>query len=238
MHLLGDAEALRQSVNELGFVYFADLVDLDLIARMRRYVRKECVEYGWVKKGKGNPPRLLAKEGVRLAGRGWDDPNWTEFQRKIIEHPDFTAIISHERLTHAVELVAGQEMTLATAHHCRLKLPNSPEHTSRPHQDSFYLTDSPHMWIVWIPLIDIPLEVGPLACIPGSHAHDWEHIDAMTGIEVPPDVTWATGVLWPGDVVMFSVRTVHCAWSNMSGKQVRASLDIRNEPKNSKPDDV
>ena len=232
--LLQDPDALRKRANELGFLFFSDLADLDLVAKVRTYVRNQSVGYGWVKKGKGNPPRLLAKKGARLTGRGWDDPNWTEFQLNIVNHPDFWTLISNERLLSALDLVAGQPMAPATAHHCWLKLPGSPEHTTRPHQDTFYLPDCPLMWTVWIPLTDTPLDVGPLGVIPGSHSRDWEHIDAMTGIDVPKDVAWVTGEAKPGDIVMFGARTVHCAWSNMSSKLVRLSLDVRYEPKDLK----
>ena len=52
----------------------------------------------------------------------------------------------------------------------------------------------------------------------------------MTGIKVPKDVTFATGDVLPGDLVAFDAGTIHCAWSNVSPKYVRLSLDCRYEP--------
>jgi ectoine hydroxylase-related dioxygenase (phytanoyl-CoA dioxygenase family) len=86
------------------------------------------------------------------------------------------------------------------------------------------------MWSVWIPLVDTPLEVGPLAVVPGSHNKVWRHRDHLHGIDVPRDVVWATGPVHPGDIVVYGAATVHCAWSNVSKSNVRVALDVRYEP--------
>ena len=86
------------------------------------------------------------------------------------------------------------------------------------------------MWSVWYPLVDTPLEVGPLAVVPGSHKKKWPHVDRWTGINVPRNVTWATRDVRPGDMVAYDASTVHCAWSNVSPNSVRLALDVRYEP--------
>jgi hypothetical protein len=53
----------------------------------------------------------------------------------------------------------------------------------------------------------------------------------LTGIVVPPDVTWASRPVRPGDVVIFDALTVHAAWSNISPSSVRVSFDIRYVPR-------
>ena len=230
-HLLEGSESLREQAVQQGYVYFKGLVPDSAVRTVRAFVRERCAEFGWVKPNKKNPPTMLAQRGAKLTGRGWDDPTWVQFQLEVINHPEFRALALHENLTSALDTVCGEPMVLATAHHCWLKLPGSPEHTTRPHQDTFYLPDCPRMWTVWIPLIDTPLDVGPLGVIPRSHVEgDWHHIDAMTGIDVAKDVGWVTGFVNPGDIVMFGASTVHCAWSNVSPTETRLSLDVRYEP--------
>jgi ectoine hydroxylase-related dioxygenase (phytanoyl-CoA dioxygenase family) len=91
------------------------------------------------------------------------------------------------------------------------------------------------MWTVWIPLSATPMEVGPLAVIPGSHrSTTLPQKDALAGIDVPHDICWATQEVSPGDVVFFSAATIHCAWSNMSPTAVRLSLDVRYEPRSTR----
>ena len=178
----------------------------------------------------GNPPRVLARPGARMTGRGWDDPDWIELQRAVNTSDDFHNLARFDGLMAALQAVAGEPMAVATSNHCWLKLPGSPEHTTRPHQDTFYLPDCPRMWTVWVPLSDTPLPVGPLGGVAGSHRQRWAHIDAGTGIDMPRDVRWHTGHARPGAALLFNAATVHCAWSNMSPDLARLSLDIRYEP--------
>ena len=48
---------------------------------------------------------------------------------------------------------------------------------------------------------------------------------------VEPKVKWATNDAEAGDVVFFSSRTIHCAWSNMSNTLAQVSAEIRYEPR-------
>ena len=230
--LLGDSSKIHERAAELGYLYFANLLPKELLAPVRAFVREECARYGWVRRDKRNPRSMRARTRAKLTGRGWDDPNWTKFQLAFCNNADFLTLASHELILSTLEAVAGEPMAPAISHHCWLKLPGSPEHTTGPHQDIFYLPTCPRMWTVWVPLVDTPMDVGPLAIIPRSHRRKWHHVDAMTGIQVSHDEGWATAPVSPGAIVMFDAATVHCAWSNVSPKLVRLSLDVRYEPRN------
>ena len=230
--LLEKPKELQEKAVDEGYLYFKNLLPKPAVMAVRAWVREECARLGWIRRDKRNLPTMRAQKGAKLTGRGWDDPKWTQFQLDFTNNAEFRKLAKHDSIMSTLEAVAGEPMALAVAHHCWLKLPGSPEQTTRPHQDTFYLPDCPRMWTVWIPLVDTPLDVGPLGIIPRSHETDWHHIDAMTGIDVPTDVGWVTEAVKPGAVVMFSAATVHCAWSNVSPKLVRLSLDVRYEPKN------
>jgi ectoine hydroxylase-related dioxygenase (phytanoyl-CoA dioxygenase family) len=117
---------------------------------------------------------------------------------------------------------------------CWVKLPGSPAQTTRPHQDCWYLRDVPRFWTVWLPLVETPWDVGPLAVVPGSHRRGVApHVDNLTGIVLPPDTRLASNPVRPGDAVLFGEETIHCAWSNVSPTDVRVSFDIRYEPEGS-----
>jgi len=89
----------------------------------------------------------------------------------------------------------------------------------------------PRFWTLWVPVVDTPLEVGPLAVVPGSHRRGAApHVDNLTGIVLPPDTRLASGPVGPGDAILFGEETIHCAWSNVSQTAVRVSFDIRYEP--------
>ncbi len=224
-------EQLLAIANEDGYLYLPGLLDPAAIAAVRALVRHRCEALGWVLPAPDNPSTWQAKPGVRLTGRGWDDPDWIDLQREVGAHPDFLALVHSPQLLGVLKTLYGEPAGVAVANHCWIKLPGSPEHTTRPHRDAFYLPDCPRMWTAWLPLTDTPAEVGPLGVVPGSHTlGQWPQRDAMQGIDVPREATWATGPVVPGDVVLFGAQAIHCAWANTSATAVRVSLDVRFEP--------
>jgi hypothetical protein len=230
--LLDDPRALRDRAAEDGFLFFEGLLPPDLVDPVREVAREGFEAHGWVLPAPGNPPFMDATPDARLDGRGWDDPRWLDFQYVFSDHPGFLALADDARIAGILETLLGEEVWRAAVNFCWLKLPGSPEQTTLPHQDRWYLPDCPRMWTVWVPIVDTPFEVGPLGCIPGSHHRGlWEHTGQFTGIEVSADVVWASNEVHAGDAVFFDALTVHCAWSNVSPSRARVSADIRYEPR-------
>jgi hypothetical protein len=52
----------------------------------------------------------------------------------------------------------------------------------------------------------------------------------VVGLEVPADAPWLSADLWPGDVLLFSALTVHCALPNRTADRLRVSVDYRYRP--------
>jgi hypothetical protein len=228
--LLADPSKLAERAADLGYLYFKGLMPESLVAPVRALVSGVSAGFGWSEPNPDNLPQLQVKPGAYFAEHGWDDSRFVEMQRIICGHRHFQALVQDERVTRMIEIVLGETAAIATANQCWIKLPGSPEHTTLPHQDTYYLPGCPRMWSVWYPLVDTPLEVGPLAVVPGSHRQEWTHVDSLTGISVPRDVTWASSDVRPGDIVAYGAATVHCAWSNVSVNHVRVALDVRYEP--------
>ena len=228
---LEDPAGLRALARDAGALFFRGLLGSSTIGALRAWVREACVERGWAEPADDDPPRLTAKAGATMCGHGWDDPQWVELQRGFRTTPELAEVAGDAGLIGIVETLLEEPPRLATTNFCWLKLPGSPEHTTLPHQDLFYLPDCPRIWTVWVPLVDTPIEVGPHGVVKGSHRHGlWSHTDALHGIAVPADTIWTSSAVEPGDVVLFNALTVHCAWSNISPTQIRASLDLRYEP--------
>lgn len=147
---------------------------------------------------------------------------------------EFAALAADRRLMQALERILGEPAVPALSNFCWLRLPGEPAQTTGPHQDSFYLPHATGLWTAWIPVVDIPMELGPIALVPGSHRAGLRpHRDAFTGLEVEEHETWATGPFACGDVVLFGAHVIHCAWSNITPDLVRAAFDIRYEPRSS-----
>lgn len=235
--LAADAPALRARAAADGYLFLPGLLPAALVADLRAFVRAECEPRGWIRPAAGNPPVFEARPGARLRGHGWDDPEWVALQRAVRLHPAFHALAGCAPVQAVLGALWGEPARPATANMCWVKLPGSPAQTTRPHQDRFYLPDTPRFQTLWVPLVTTPFEVGPLGVVPGSHAAGLRpHVDNLTGIAVTRAERWHSSAVEPGDVVFFGELTIHCAWSNVSATAVRVSLDIRYEPQSAGPE--
>jgi Phytanoyl-CoA dioxygenase (PhyH) len=89
------------------------------------------------------------------------------------------------------------------------------------HQD-FAVTGVQDMLTTWLPLMDIPPQLGGLAVLPGSHLGP-----PMRPRLLPADEKgWATTEFRPGDVLLFHCLTAHAALPNHAD-EARISADFR-----------
>jgi len=231
-HLLGDSDALRTAASDQGYLHFRGLIPDSLLAPVRAFSRNAFVEFGWVHENSGNEPHMNAVPGAKLSARAWDDREWVQFQLKFCKHPDFLALAEAPIVMEILEAVMAEPAWLASKNFCWIQLPGSPEQTTLPHQDEWYLPRCDSMWTLWVPLVDMPLDVGPLGVVPGSQRRSVkDHFTAFSGLQVEPKVEWASNDVRAGDVVFFSSRTIHCAWSNVSPTLAQVSAEIRYEPR-------
>jgi len=231
-HLLAEPDLLRSAARESGYLFFRGFLPDTLVAAVREFTREAFSAHGWVESDGHNSPTMRAVQGAKLTGRGWDDQNWFQFQSVFSKHPDFLQLAEAPSVMAVLEAVMDEPAWLASTNFCWIKLPGSPAHTTLPHQDEWYLPSCKSMWTMWLPLVHTPFDVGPLGVVPGSHKHGLqEHIDAFSGMLVDPEKVWASNEMRAGDVVFFSARTIHCAWSNVSPTLARVSADVRYEPR-------
>lgn len=229
--LLGAPDALRAKAEALGYLYLPGVLPTDVVAAMRAFVRHIADSHGWTQPDASNPPTIKGVPGAKLSGRGWDDPRWVDMQTALRLSPEFDLLAEDATIHSVLQTLMGEPAARATANYAWLKLPGSPEHTTRPHQDLFYLPKSPRMWTVWVPMVDNPEELGPLGVVPASSRMGLlHHASPFVGIEDTRDLEWHSQAVRCGDLVIFDALAIHCAWSNMSPTDVRLSADIRYEP--------
>jgi Phytanoyl-CoA dioxygenase (PhyH) len=78
------------------------------------------------------------------------------------------------------------------------------------------------MLTTWLPLMEIPVRVGGLAVLPGSHLGP----PVRPRLVRPDEPGWATADFRPGDVLLFHCMTAHAALPNRS-EEMRLSTDCR-----------
>lgn len=162
--------------------------------------------------------------------------------------------LRNEKLLDVAESIIGPEIYSNPVQHVRIK---PPEHlapkdpkTGRPqlgvtpwHQDNGVINaeaDDTDMLTVWFPLLDAPVEAGPLEVLPRSHREGLlPHCPAGTakntlgGLHIPeeyfPRDQMVPMPLKRGDILLLHRRTVHGSLPNVSDN-IRWSFDLRYNP--------
>ena len=145
-------------------------------------------------------------------------------------------LITHPKVLDVLEVLIGGDIQFNGDFWVRPKLPNEKLTTLPWHQDSAYMpqTENDTHLTVWLPLVDVKVENGPLQFLPGSHK-----LGLQTYHRVPGE-TFAVPVLSPdssdadietlemkkGDLLVFNNLVFHRSLVNHSDI-IRWSTDFR-----------
>ncbi len=226
-----DPDAIKAFVVEHGYLFFRGLLDAELLERVRTQVQDHWAEGGLVV---ADSMPVVAQPDAQLTGVTYavsDDPRWVDLHRKLYVSDEFWAIGEDPRVLDILSTIFDSKPRTRCGDICRIMLPCDFDRTTPPHQDLFYIGKPVELWTAWFPLVDCPIQVGPLAIVPGTQRRGvWTHTDdrgCEAGLE---GSEWATDHLRVGDVLMFHGLTVHGPWHNTSKDRVRLSVDFRYLP--------
>jgi len=215
--LAGDAAALRARAEEDGCLLLRGVPGPDAVAPLRELVLANVEALG-----------LLAP-GASFKGSGYDDPRWLELQQRVIPDPAFLRVGDDPELLAVLTALLDEPPMTRRGDICRIALPGALHLTTPPHQDHYYTGGTTRIWTCWIALDPTPIELGPLAVLPGSHRGGFMPHHGQ-GIDLPDGVSWAASPLSPGDTILFNALTVHRALPNTTADRIRLSVDYRYQP--------
>jgi Phytanoyl-CoA dioxygenase (PhyH) len=211
-----DQAALRQRLAQDGYLFFRGLLRPDDIAAARDGVRAELRLGGWTD-GDGRP--LGPQRAVNI--------------REALADPSFRAALASRGLNRLpylpplrglVRLLLGPAAFSYPVKVLRTVYPEPPFQITRGrfiHQD-FAVSGVQDMLTTWIPLMDIPPQLGGLAVLPGSHLGP----PLRPRLLMADEPGWATTDFRPGDVLLFHCLTSHAALPNHADR-LRISSDVR-----------
>jgi ectoine hydroxylase-related dioxygenase (phytanoyl-CoA dioxygenase family) len=236
-----DPEVLRSRAAEHGYLTLRGIPGPEAVAPLRTLIEEVAVSLGLLQPAHGDDAPSLVRPGAALTGTGYDDQRWLELQERVLPDPRFTAVGDHAEILSVLEGLFGSPVLTRRGDICRLALPDATHLTTPPHQDHWYTGGTMNLWTVWIALTDTPLELGPLAVLPGSHVsgllpHAGQGAGRQ-GVRVTDDGEFACAPLAAGDAILFNCLTVHRALPNVTRDRVRLSVDYRYQPAN-EPIDV
>jgi len=104
---------------------------------------------------------------------------------------------------------------------------SSINHTVPPHQDWASMQGSINSVIVWFPLVDIPIELGPVCVVPGSHTNGLISTEKKENFGlVETDMKYIQYKVNRGDALLFSSFLVHKSGDNITDN-IRWSCHFR-----------
>ena len=148
-------------------------------------------------------------------------------------------LITHPKVLDILESLIGSDIQFNGDFWVRPKLPNEKLTTLPWHQDSAYMpnTETDTHLTVWLPLVDVKPENGPLQFLPGSHKSGLQTYHRVPGevFAVPvlsptsSDIDIHTLEMKKGDLLVFNNLVFHRSLLNYSNI-IRWSVDFRFSP--------
>jgi hypothetical protein len=214
--LQANQAALRQRLADDGYLFFRGLLRAADVNVARDSVRTELSLGGWTN-GAGRP--VGAQRAVTV--------------RDALADPSFRAALASRALNRLAYLpplrgvirqILGAGAFCYPAKVLRVVYPEPPYQIAKGryiHQD-LAVSGVQDMLTTWLPLMDIPAQLGGLAVLPGSHLGPPLRPELLRADEPG----WATTDYRPGDVLLFHCLTSHAALPNHTDR-LRISADFR-----------
>lgn len=230
--LRGDVGALRQRMEEDGYLLFRQFHDPERIRAARRVVLENLAANGQIDTCYPLEEAVIA-EGGRGAFLGG--------ARAVTHTPEFLAVVeSPEVMQFFSEFLGAPAITFS---YKWLRAVGRGDFTGA-HYDIVYMgRGTTNLYTLWTPLGGVPLEKGPLAVLEGSHR--LQRLKETYGrLDVDRDRTegwfsndpielverfggrWLTTEFKAGDAIIFGMFTMHGSLNNLTNTY-RLSCDTR-----------
>ena len=225
--LVGDGAALAERMRRDGYLFLRGLLPPDEIRALQRQIGQIVRDAGWL--GRDSP---VGDAIADLKGFCVDpEPVYLETLRTINRLEDYHRLKHHPALTGLFEGMLQGPILPHPRVLMRNIFPAREEYTTKAHQDYPNVQGTTEVFTAWIPLIDCPLETGPLQIAVGTHGgevYDFDIGSGAGGIEIKDQFEgrWVSGPFALGDVLIFNSLTVHKGVPNRSSR-LRMSMDVR-----------
>lgn len=232
--IIDDTEALRQKIDEDGFLLIRKLHDPEEVLTARQDILNVMAQ-----RGKLDPDAPLMDGVVNPNPQEVDTSSVRD--REHLKQDSLRRVVYGQRVMGFFDQLLGGESMSYNFQWLRTAGPGAG---STIHYDVVYMGRGTHnLYTCWTPLGRITPDMGPLAMCLGSNK--WQKvIDTYGKTDVDRDLTcgyfsndpaelvdkfggrWASTTFEPGDVVILNMFTMHASLMNMTNKY-RISCDTR-----------
>jgi hypothetical protein len=225
--LIMNGPALADRMRRDGYLFLRGLLPAEVVRSVQRQVGAIAREAGWLRRDTPVADAIADPAGFCVD----PDPTYLTTLRQINRLEDYHALKHHPALTGLFERMLGGAILPHPRVLMRNIFPARDDFTTKAHQDFPNVQGTTEVFTAWFPLIDCPLETGPLQIAAGTHTGEVYDFDIGTGaggIEItdPFDGRWVSGDFAVGDVLVFHSLVVHKGVPNRSDR-LRMSMDVR-----------
>jgi len=238
--LLDDPEKLRAVAKDKGYLYFRQFLPPDTVLELRREMLAVIDKHGLLDR---NKPFMEGFADAQAVDRiGDHEVNWfgtgvpLDVYLDVQKLESFHALAHEPKLIRLYETLFGERVLPHPRNIARVLVPSRALHPTPTHQDYIHVQGDVNTWTCWIPLGDVPPELGGLAILEESHKAGLLGVTANPGpgglesIVCGMGYEWAAGDYKAGDIITFHSLTVHKALPNRIPGKIRLSVDLRYQP--------
>lgn len=251
---------LRQKLAQDGYVYLRGVLPVDSVAEARHTIVSGLVAHGWkfadqdalmLAESHPRPCPWSAQTGSSVVGRQFGGAELQE----LMHRPEVLCVVESEELFAVFQRIFGEPSSTLDMKWLRAMSPEAKDSEPRGsfHMDNIFMNrGSDRLTTAWVPFVDVPIELGGLVALQGSSSlpgfkrlrATYGSIDVdRCGIDgvspgtdplalasLDPASRWVTANYKAGDVVLFSMHTLHGGIRNETSGQLRLSADLRFQP--------
>ena len=225
--VVNDALELRERAERDGYLFIRGLIPIEVLENLRLQFLEIARDAGWVKTDAPLEDAIADLNSFCVE----PEPKYMGVYHHMYKLPEFHALQHHPNIVGVIEAILGEPVMPHARIIGRTIFPQREVFTTPPHQDFIPIQGTADTYTAWVPLCDIPPELGGLQIASGSHrqgVYDFRPAMGAGGIAVtnPLEGTWVNSPFKQGDVLIFHSMAVHKGVSNSSDR-LRMSIDAR-----------
>ena len=241
--ILNDPDQIRSAMEERGYLFIRELIDPEVALRLKRDMIATLRSYYFIEDDGSTDP-------MWSGGPLPTEEEWMRVYGRLVALPSLKALANSPEVIGIMRHLVGGPVRVWRQKITRCVYPDPESTVARgagPHQDAnpSFGYNADEFFTTWFPLMDINESIGGLSVAPGSHKHgvvehagivpSTQKLEASRAASVvaPEELRWAAAEYRPGDVVMFSCRTIHRGMPNHSDR-IRLSVDCRYQRRGAK----
>ncbi len=162
--LLSSPAGLRKRLRTDGYLFFRDILPEERVLDVRRQILEICEQAGWLRPG----ARLIDGLSDRAPIMETDE-EYAAVYARVQALEAFHDLKLNRKIIDIMEALFEEEVFPFPQTIGRIAFPRDNARGTPAHQDWVFVGGSTETISCWVPLGDVPLEVGGLKVLEGSH---------------------------------------------------------------------